>query len=75
MPSGNSSPALSESIGRLAEAHVELERAIEADDAANELFEAWLPENLFLFAVDQLDTMVQRFPGKLLRGGISARVI
>ena len=36
-----SSPALRAAIGRLAEAHTELERAMEADYAANELFEAW----------------------------------
>jgi hypothetical protein len=41
LPSGSSSPALRAAIGRLDEAHTELERAMEADYAANELFEAW----------------------------------
>jgi hypothetical protein len=41
VPSGSSSPALRAAIGRLAEAHTELERAVEADYAANELFVAW----------------------------------
>jgi hypothetical protein len=41
VPSGSSSPALRAAIGRLAEAHTELERAVEAGYAANELFVAW----------------------------------
>jgi hypothetical protein len=42
VPSDTSSPGLHTAIRRLAEAHAELEKAIEADNAANELFEAWL---------------------------------
>jgi hypothetical protein len=41
VPSGASSPALRDAIARLAEAHAELERAVEAEYAANELFVAW----------------------------------
>jgi hypothetical protein len=39
-PSGSSSPALRAAIARLADAHAELEEAVEADYAANDLFEA-----------------------------------
>jgi hypothetical protein len=41
VPSGNSTPALRAAIARLAEASAELGKAMEADDAANDLFEAW----------------------------------
>ena len=40
-PSGTSSPELRTAIRRLAEAHAELEKAMEAEYAANDLFEAW----------------------------------
>jgi hypothetical protein len=42
VPSCSSSPALRAAISRLAEAHTELEGAMEADHAANDLFEAWV---------------------------------
>jgi hypothetical protein len=38
---GSTSPALRTAIDRLAEARAELEKAMEADAAANDLFEAW----------------------------------
>jgi len=41
IPSDGSSPALRAAIDRLADAHAELQKAVEADYAANDLFEAW----------------------------------
>jgi hypothetical protein len=42
VPTVGPSPALRDAIARLAEAHAELEKAIWGENAANDLFEAWV---------------------------------